>query len=77
MLWAIYFELRKEVKALRIDGKVPSSENVLNGSRNKAPADDRNKGDPDAIEQEFIDFMFSEEGKAVIGREAIPVERNR
>ena len=35
------------------------------------------KGDPDAIEQEFIDFMFSEEGKAVIGREAIPVERNR
>ena len=32
---------------------------------------------PDAHEQDFIDFMFSEEGKAIVGQEAIPIERNR
>ncbi len=70
--------VRKGVKALRIDGKVPSSENVLNGSYEiRRPLMIVTKGAPDAIEQEFIDFMFSEEGKAIIGREAIPVERNR
>lgn len=70
--------VRKGVRAVRIDGTEPSAENALNGSYEiRRPLMIVTKGDPDAYEQDFIDFMFSEEGRAVIGREAIPIERNR
>lgn len=70
--------VRKGVKTLRIDGVAPTEENVLNGSYEvRRPLMIVTRPDPEAHVQEFIDFMFSEEGREIIRREAIPVERNR
>ena len=70
--------IRKGVKAICIDGIAPSFENVLSGSYEiRRPLMIVTKVYPDAHEQDFIDFMFSEEGKAIVGQEAIPIERNR
>lgn len=69
--------VRKGVKAIRIDGREPTVENVLNGSYEiRRPLMIVTRVDPDAVEQDFIDYMFSEEGRAIISREAIPIIRN-
>lgn len=70
--------VRKGVKALRIDGREPTVENVQSGSYEiRRPLMIVTRGDPDAAEQDFIDFMFSPEGRAIISREAIPITRER
>jgi len=68
--------VRKGVKALRIDGREPIVDNVLNDRYEiRRPLMIVTKVAPDAVEQAFIDFMLSEEGRAIISREAIPVKR--
>ncbi len=65
-----------KVKVLDIDGVAATYENVKNGSYTvKRPFNLVTLGQPNTLEQAFIDFMFSEEGKAIISKEAIPVER--
>ncbi len=64
------------VKALTVDGMVPSEENVANGSYTlKRPFNIVYKGTPNEITSAFIDFIYSEEGKAIIAKEALPVDR--
>lgn len=70
--------VRRGVKALRIDGAAPSYENVISGSYGiRRPLMIVARPDPSELVQEFIDFMFSDEGREIIRREAIPVERIR
>ncbi|NLU52176.1 MAG: phosphate ABC transporter substrate-binding protein [Clostridiaceae bacterium] len=64
------------VKALAIDGVQAEVDNVINGTYTvKRPFNIVTKGKPDALEQAFIDFIFSDEGKEIISKEAIPVEK--
>ncbi len=66
----------KMVKSLTIEGMVASTENVLNGTYTiKRPFNIVTKGKPDELEKAFIDFIFTEEGKAIISKEAVPVSR--
>lgn len=66
----------KTVKALDIDGIAATYENVINGSYTvKRPFSLVTLGQPNPYEKAFIDFIFSEEGKTIISKEAIPVER--
>ncbi len=64
------------VKNLDIDGMVATAENVKNGTYTvKRPFNMVTKGQPDELEQAFIDFVFSDEGAAIIEKEAVPVKR--
>ncbi len=66
----------KMVKSLTVEGMVASTENVLNGTYTiKRPFNIVTKGKPDELEKAFIDFIFTEEGKAIISKEAVPVSR--
>jgi len=66
----------KTVKALAIDGVQANVDNVKNGTYTvKRPFIIVTKGKPDALEEAFIDFIFSDEGKAIISKEAIPAEK--
>jgi len=70
--------VRKGVKAISIDGIAPSADNVTNGSYEiRRPLMIVTRAYPGAYIQDFIDFMFTDEGQAIIGREAVPVERKR
>ncbi|HOQ75080.1 MAG TPA: phosphate ABC transporter substrate-binding protein [Thermoclostridium sp.] len=70
--------VRKGVKAISIDGIEPSAENVLKGSYEiRRPLIIVTSVYPDDIVQDFIGFMLSEDGKVIIEREAIPIERSR
>lgn len=64
------------VKNLNIDGMRATEENVINGTYTiKRPFNIVTKGQPDALEKAFIDFIFSEEGAQIISKEAVPVKR--
>ncbi len=64
------------VKPLSIDGMVATAENVLNGAYTiKRPFNLVTKGQPDECEKAFIDFIFSDVGKQIISKEAIPADR--
>ncbi len=66
----------KTVNNIVIDGMVASSENVVSGSYTiKRPFNMVTKGQPDELEQAFIDFVFSDEGAKIIAKEAIPARR--
>lgn len=65
-----------KIKALAIDGAEANVDNVTSGAYTvKRPFNIVTKGKPDALEQAFIDFIFSEEGRKIISKEAIPVRR--
>ncbi|RLG35498.1 MAG: phosphate ABC transporter substrate-binding protein, partial [Candidatus Alkanophagales archaeon] len=55
------------VKALRINGVMPTRENVTSG---KYPISRKlyliTKGEPDTLEKAFIDFVLSDEGQRVV-----------
>lgn len=64
------------VKNIVIDGMVANTENVTNGTYTiKRPFNAVTKGIPDDLEQAFLDFIFSDEGAAIISKEAVPVKR--
>lgn len=62
------------VKALRIDGSEASAGNVKNGSYKVArPFNIATKGEPTGLAKDFIDFVMSKEGQAVVSNGYIPV----
>lgn len=59
--------LNESVKALAVDGVVPSAEGVKDGSYAIArPFNIATMGDKSAAAQDFIDFVLSAEGQAVV-----------
>lgn len=58
-----------------IDGMIASTDNVINGYYTiKRPFNMVTKGQPDELEQAFIDFVFSDEGAQIISKEAVPIK---
>jgi phosphate transport system substrate-binding protein len=68
--------INKAVKALNLDGVVPTDENILeNRYRLVRPFLFVTKGTPSDDARNFIDFVLSEEGQALIKKEGlIPVQ---
>lgn len=63
------------VSNIVIDGMTASTDNVKNGSYTiKRPFNMVTKGQPDELEQAFIDFVFSAEGSEIIAKEAVPIK---
>lgn len=65
------------VKAVKIDGVEPTTENVKNGSYSVSrPFNIATKGDPTGLAKDFIDFILSKEGQEVVSDGYIPVVDN-
>lgn len=59
--------LGDDVKAVLIDGAEAAVDNVKNGTYAAArPFNIATKGDPEGLAKDFIDFIMSEEGQAVV-----------
>ena len=62
--------LNDSVKALKIEGVEPASENIQNGSyKISRPFNIAYKGEPSSLAQDFIDFILSKEGQAIVVEE--------
>lgn len=56
-----------QVKALLVDGAEATADNVKDGTYKVArPFNIATKGDPDGLAKDFIDFILSDEGQAVV-----------
>jgi ABC-type phosphate transport system, periplasmic component len=65
------------VKAVSIEGVAPTAENVKNGTYPIArPFNIATKGEPSELAKDFIDFILSKEGQAVISNGYISVDDN-
>ena len=66
--------LNDTVKAINIEGVAATTENVKNGTYPIArPFNIATKGEPSELAKDFIDFIMSKEGQAVISNGYIPV----
>lgn len=66
--------LNDSVKALDIDGVKASTDNVKNGTyKISRPFNIATKGDPSHVAQDFIDYILSAEGQAVVAKSYIAV----
>ena len=66
-----------QVKAVLIDGAEATAENVKSGTyKVSRPFNISNKGDPDGLAKDFIDFILSEEGQAVVEENGYVSEGN-
>lgn len=64
------------VKNIVIDGMIATTDNVKAGSYTVTrPFNAVTLGAPSELEQAFIDFIFTEEGAAIISKEAVPVSK--
>ncbi len=62
--------LNEEVKTVRVDGVEPTEKNILAGTYQIArPFIFITKGEPSGLAKEFIDFVLSSEGQAVVAAE--------
>ena len=69
--------LNDTVKALQIEGVAPSSTNVKNGSYAiSRPFIIVTKGEATGLTKDFIDFILSAEGQAIVGNSYIAVSEN-
>lgn len=69
--------LNETVKALQIDGVDASAENVQNGTYPVArPFNIATKGEPTGLAQDFIGFILSADGQAVVANSYIAVDEN-
>ena len=69
--------LNDTVKALQIEGVVPTAENVKNGTYPIArPFNIATKADISELAEDFIAFILSAEGQAVVGKSYIAVVEN-
>jgi phosphate transport system substrate-binding protein len=67
--------LNPTVKALAIDGIAPSAQNVENGSYPVTrPFYVATKGEPQGLARDFLDFILSAEGQAVVAKHCIPAD---
>jgi phosphate transport system substrate-binding protein len=61
-----------DVKALEIDGITPSETTISDGSYAlQVPFEFLTKGDPNGVNKEFIDWVFSPEGQSIVRSEKI------
>ena len=69
--------LNDSVRALKIDGVEPTTENIKNGSYKIArPFNIATKGDVSEVTQDFIDFIMSKEGQEIVSDSFIAVDDN-
>ena len=69
--------LNDTVKAVKVDGAEATVDNVKNGSyKLSRPFNIATKGDPDGLAKDFIDFILSEEGQAVVEENGYVSEGN-
>ena len=69
--------MNSSIKALDIDGVKASAENVKNGSyKISRPFNIATKGEPSGLAKDFISFILSKEGQAVVGKSYIAVKEN-
>ncbi len=62
------------IKAISVDGAEPTAENVQNGSYPiSRPFNIATKGAPTELAQDFINFIMSDDGQAVVSEDYIPV----
>ena len=67
--------LNDTVKALKIDGAEPTSANVKNGAYSiQRPFYIATMGAADGLARDFIDFVLSKEGQAVVSKKCITVD---
>lgn len=67
--------LSSKVKALKIDGTVPTAENVKNGTYKIArPFNIATKQDVSPAAQDFIEFILSKEGQETVANGYIPIQ---
>lgn len=68
--------LNDTVKALKVDGAEATAENILNGSyKVSRPFNIATKGDMSDVTKDFISFIMSDEGQAIVEEEGyIPSE---
>ena len=69
--------MNASIKALDIDGVKASAENVKNGSyKISRPFNIATKGEPTGLAKDFIAFILSKDGQAVVGKSYIAVKEN-
>ncbi|HOQ09967.1 MAG TPA: substrate-binding domain-containing protein [Syntrophomonadaceae bacterium] len=69
--------INKTVKAIQIDGVDPTAENVQNGTYPVArPFNIATKGEPAGLAKDFIEFILSGDGQAVVAKSYIAVDEN-
>lgn len=62
------------VKALKVDGVVPTAENVKNKTyKVSRPFNIATKAEPTAVTKDFISFIMSAEGQEVVGKDYVTV----
>ncbi|MDO5141809.1 MAG: substrate-binding domain-containing protein [Eubacteriales bacterium] len=67
--------LNDSVKALKVDGAEATTANVQNGSYQLArPFNIATKGEPTGVAADFINFIMSADGQAVVANDYIPVD---
>ncbi len=69
--------VKDSIKVLKINGVDATAENVKNGTYPVArPFNIATKGDVSEVAQDFIDFIMSKEGQAVVGKSYISIDDN-
>lgn len=67
--------LTDSVKALKIDGAVPSAATMLDGSyKISRPFNIATKGEPTGLAKDFIDFILSAEGQKVVSSGYVAID---
>ena len=71
--------VNEQVVALELDGAAAAEENIENGSYKLVrPFLFVSRGEPTGLAREFIDFVLSDEGQALIKKEGLlPVKQDR
>jgi len=69
--------LNDTVKALKIDDVEPSAENIKNGTyKISRPFNIATNGEPTGLTKDFIDFILSAEGQAIVATNYVAAEDN-
>ncbi|MDR1912737.1 MAG: substrate-binding domain-containing protein [Helicobacteraceae bacterium] len=67
--------LNKTIKAVNIDGVKATAENVKNGTYPiSRPFNIATKGEPSTLAKDFIDFIFSAQGQAVVAKSYVAIK---
>lgn len=67
--------LNSTVKAVRVDSVEGTTENIKNGSYKVArPFNIATKGEPNGLAKDFIDYIFSAEGQALVANSYIAID---
>lgn len=67
--------LNSTVKAVKVDGVEGTTENIKSGAYKVArPFNIATKGEPTGLAKDFIDYIFSKEGQAVVAKSYIAID---